>query len=165
MRAYIAKEFTFDAAHQLPSHCGKCARLHGHTYRVVVTLFGEMIDAMGDSSEGMVVDFADLKEAFNEKIMDICDHRFLIPMNNQGVQLVHFPNALSIRIGDHITGAVDVSEYRLDYANVALLPIRNTTAECLAHWILQELHDVLPQVSEVAVYETPTSSATAVWEA
>lgn len=69
----ISKTFTFDAAHQLahlpPGH--KCARLHGHTYRVKLTLQAEDLDA-----NGFVVDFTDLVE-FKVYIQEYLDHRNL----------------------------------------------------------------------------------------
>lgn len=68
---YIAKQFTFDAAHVLPDHPGKCSRLHGHTYKLEVMLEGEM------QANGMVYDFYDLKQIINEKVLLRLDHTFL----------------------------------------------------------------------------------------
>lgn len=52
----------FDAAHYLPHHPGKCARLHGHRWEVVVTVnpWGPARDAMSD--DGMLVDFGLIKD-------------------------------------------------------------------------------------------------------
>jgi|SRR5690606_10120908 len=77
MFATICKEFTFDAAHQLPNHAGKCRHLHGHTYKVRVYLRGKVKPINGASDEGMVEDFAVVKEVFKRKIESICDHKFL----------------------------------------------------------------------------------------
>jgi 6-pyruvoyltetrahydropterin/6-carboxytetrahydropterin synthase len=66
-------EFTFDAAHRL-NHLPdghKCARLHGHTYRLVVHVAGPL-----DPKMGWVVDFAELKQAANEVIAPL-DHHLL----------------------------------------------------------------------------------------
>lgn len=67
----VSKEFTFDAAHFLTKYHGKCENLHGHTYRLRVTVEGEI------GEEGMVVDFLDLKKLVKEKILDKFDHRNL----------------------------------------------------------------------------------------
>ena len=64
MRARICKTFRFEAAHVLPNHAGKCSRLHGHSYRVDIEAYGEVRDADGSSSEGMVMDFGDIKAAW-----------------------------------------------------------------------------------------------------
>ena len=76
MRTSVTKLFTFEAAHQLPKHSGKCARLHGHSYRLEVTVVGDIIKEEG-SSEGMVVDFADLSKIVEKEIIEQWDHQFL----------------------------------------------------------------------------------------
>jgi 6-pyruvoyltetrahydropterin/6-carboxytetrahydropterin synthase len=73
----IAKEFTFDAAHQLPNSDGPCRRLHGHTYRVRISARGQVRPVDGTAEEGMVVDFARLKEVYKRRIERVCDHQFL----------------------------------------------------------------------------------------
>jgi 6-pyruvoyltetrahydropterin/6-carboxytetrahydropterin synthase len=75
-QATICKEFRFEAAHQLPNHDGKCARLHGHSYRVEVRVAGPIADADGSAREGMVMDFARVKEAW-EPIGRALDHQNL----------------------------------------------------------------------------------------
>jgi 6-pyruvoyltetrahydropterin/6-carboxytetrahydropterin synthase len=67
----IAKIFSFDAAHVLPDHPGKCSRLHGHTYKLEVLLDAPV------AANGMVFDFFELKKIVNEKILDRLDHQFL----------------------------------------------------------------------------------------
>jgi 6-pyruvoyltetrahydropterin/6-carboxytetrahydropterin synthase len=75
--ATIAKEFTFDAAHQLPSSDGPCRRLHGHTYRVRVVARGRIRPVDGDPQEGMVLDFARITDVYKRRIERVCDHQFL----------------------------------------------------------------------------------------
>ena len=67
----IAKEFTFDSAHFLKDYHGKCENLHGHTYRMRVTIEGE------PKANGLIMDFADIKKTVNEKIIDIWDHKLI----------------------------------------------------------------------------------------
>jgi 6-pyruvoyltetrahydropterin/6-carboxytetrahydropterin synthase len=67
----VMVEATFEAAHQLPLHEGKCARLHGHNYRVQVFVAG---DQLQDS--GMLIDFGDVRRECRETI-DYFDHRYL----------------------------------------------------------------------------------------
>jgi len=68
----VTKEFTFDAAHNLPNYHGKCERLHGHTYRLQVT-----IDAPIDPETGMALDFVLLGELVQREVIDALDHRYL----------------------------------------------------------------------------------------
>ena len=66
MFATICKEFTFDAAQQLPNHAGKCRHLHGHTNRSGVYLPGKVRPFDGSSNEGMVEDSAVAKDPVQE---------------------------------------------------------------------------------------------------
>jgi 6-pyruvoyltetrahydropterin/6-carboxytetrahydropterin synthase len=69
----IFREFTFEAAHLLPNlpEGHKCRRLHGHSFRVTVHVAGPLMDR-----EGWVMDFADLKRAF-QPLYDQLDHHYL----------------------------------------------------------------------------------------
>ena len=67
----MIRTFTFDAAHQLPWHTGRCRNLHGHTYRLEVTVEGPIGD------DGIVVDFADLDAVVRREIIDRYDHTYL----------------------------------------------------------------------------------------
>src|SRR3954454_10088865 len=74
--ARISKTVTFEAAHQLPHHAGKCARLHRHGYRAELVLEGEVREADGSSGEGMVIDFSEGKAAW-QLVHRNLDHAFL----------------------------------------------------------------------------------------
>lgn len=80
MRATLRKRWTFDAAHHLPSHAGKCQRLHGHTYTVEVEVAGPIRNDRahaGTSTHGMVVDFADLSAIWKRDLEPVLDHQNL----------------------------------------------------------------------------------------
>jgi 6-pyruvoyltetrahydropterin/6-carboxytetrahydropterin synthase len=66
----VRRSFDFDAAHRLPAHPGKCRELHGHAYRVVVT-----VDRPVEPETGLAVDFSDLKAIVKKEIVDLLDHR------------------------------------------------------------------------------------------
>ena len=63
--------FTFEAAHQLPWHSGACRELHGHGYRIEVTVGG----AIGD--DGIVVDFDDMASVVEREVLARYDHKYL----------------------------------------------------------------------------------------
>lgn len=75
MKMSITKIVTFDAAHSLPEHRGKCAGVHGHGYRLEVTV-GGAIHTAGPAS-GMVMDFGDLDDAIERLVVDPLDHTYL----------------------------------------------------------------------------------------
>lgn len=64
----VTKEFTFDSCHQLLAYQGACERLHGHTYKLQVTVQGKV------DHRGIVIDFKDLKKEVNRLIIDNLDH-------------------------------------------------------------------------------------------
>lgn len=72
MKARITKTFTFDAGHRLMLHPGLCNNLHGHTYRLEVSLSGEM-----NPETGMVMDFKHLKDLVNKRI-ELMDHAMIL---------------------------------------------------------------------------------------
>ena len=71
MRTSVTRSFTFEAAHQLPWHPGRCRNLHGHSYRLEVTVEG------GVDENGVVLDFDDLKTVVQREVVDAYDHSFL----------------------------------------------------------------------------------------
>jgi 6-pyruvoyltetrahydropterin/6-carboxytetrahydropterin synthase len=71
----IRKIFRFEAAHMLPYHRGKCAGLHGHSYRLEVTVAGPLRDDGPD--RGMVMDFGDISPIVKSNILDRLDHHHL----------------------------------------------------------------------------------------
>jgi len=68
----LIKKFTFDAAHNLAAYKGKCERLHGHTYQLVVKLEGKPA-----KSDGMVMDFCEMKEIVTSLALDKLDHSYI----------------------------------------------------------------------------------------
>lgn len=65
----VRRAFDFEAAHRLPAHPGKCSRLHGHSYRLVVGVGGGI-----DEKTGMVIDFSDLKRVVQSRVLERLDH-------------------------------------------------------------------------------------------
>jgi 6-pyruvoyltetrahydropterin/6-carboxytetrahydropterin synthase len=71
----IRKQFAFEAAHVLPYHAGKCSRLHGHSYRLDVTVTGTL-QTEGPAT-GMVVDFDELARIVRGSVVEKLDHTHL----------------------------------------------------------------------------------------
>ena len=67
----ITREFTFDAAHHLTNYYGKCENLHGHTYKLSITLEGEV------QSNGLLIDFVVFKRIVKKQVLDRIDHKNL----------------------------------------------------------------------------------------
>ena len=71
----VTKVFTFDYAHKLPGYQGKCANLHGHGSRLEVEVIET--EAIKSTYEGMVMDFSDLKEIVEGKVLRYLDHQYI----------------------------------------------------------------------------------------
>ena len=74
----ITKIFSFETAHILYGYDGKCKNVHGHSYKLFVTLKGVPIDDIHHEKNGMVMDFGDLKSIVNEEIVDVWDHAIML---------------------------------------------------------------------------------------
>ncbi len=74
----ISRIIEWDMGHRITNHKSKCRNLHGHRYKAEICLEGNLITKSGDSYEGMVLDFGDMKTIANEKIDKELDHSFMI---------------------------------------------------------------------------------------
>jgi 6-pyruvoyltetrahydropterin/6-carboxytetrahydropterin synthase len=83
----LTKEFSFESAHALDGYDGLCREIHGHSYRLFVTVKGEPIGEEGNPKLGMVMDFGDLKRIVNSEIVDRLDHSFVLRDSEQNVEL------------------------------------------------------------------------------
>lgn len=73
----VSKDFNFCAAHILSDYDGKCSNLHGHNYKLRITLEGDIIEDETSNEKGMVMDFGTLKFGVNE-IIEHWDHAFIV---------------------------------------------------------------------------------------
>lgn len=131
----IAKEFSFDMAHLLDGHDGKCQNLHGHTYKLQVEVCGALIEE--GAKCGMVIDFSDLKAIVQREILEPMDHAFIFDTTS--------PRECQI--------ARLLSELQSKQFGI---PMR-TTAENLARFMFERLEQAGLAVSLIRLWETPTS--------
>lgn len=83
----ITKQFSFETGHALYGYDGKCRNVHGHSYRLSVTVFGKPINDASHVKYGMVIDFSDLKKIVKEEIVDVFDHATVFNKNTPHVEL------------------------------------------------------------------------------
>ncbi len=130
----VTKTVRFDAAHILTNHQGLCKNLHGHTYRVDVSV------AQADGAGGdMVIDFKELKRIATETICDRFDHAFMYSTASEGER--------------EIAAVVEKHGMR-----TVALPFRST-AENLAKMFFGDLREKVPGLASVCVWETADSCA------
>jgi len=83
----ITKQFSFETGHALYGYDGKCKNVHGHSYRLNVTVIGNPISDASNVKFGMVIDFSDLKKIVKEEIVNIFDHATVFNKNTPHVEL------------------------------------------------------------------------------
>ena len=83
----ITKRFSFETGHALYGHDGKCRNVHGHSYKLYVTVIGHPISDTTHVKLGMVIDFSDLKVIVKNKIVDVFDHATVFNKNTPHVEL------------------------------------------------------------------------------
>ena len=83
----ITKQFSFETGHALYGYDGKCKNVHGHSYKLSVTVIGTPILDTNNVKYGMVIDFSDLKKIVREEIVDQFDHATVFNQNTPHVEL------------------------------------------------------------------------------
>jgi 6-pyruvoyltetrahydropterin/6-carboxytetrahydropterin synthase len=128
----ITKIFSFEAAHALKDYNGACRNIHGHSYKLHVTIKGEVT-----SEDGILIDFSELKKLVNNNIISKYDHSLLLKEDDQMVEK---------GIGDFTQNLVRVSY--------------NPTSENLIINFANLIDNILPnavQLHHLKLYETETS--------
>ncbi len=142
----------FAAAH-MATFGGDCEPLHGHSYEVAAEVTGALAD------DSWVVDFVELKSILRGLCEEI-DHRFLLQTDSRVLDVLETEAAWKVRTPKGLG-------YVLPHADVAALPVDNTTAERLAEWLVGQLWDALEERGlanvesvSVEVFEGPGQKAT-----
>ncbi len=147
MNLTLTKEFNWAMCHMLENHKGLCKNIHGHGYKMFVTIKQIKDNNIDESSKGMICDFKDLKKMVNIAIIDRVDHAFMYNKHDK----------VSKKIADYLD----------KHINQKLLPVSfRTTAENMSQWISEELNEYFITFNfsircvKVVLYETDTSFAT-----
>lgn len=83
----ITKKFSFETGHALYGYDGKCKNVHGHSYKLSVTVIGSPITDRANVKLGMVIDFTDLKKIVKEEVVDQFDHATVFNQTTPHVEL------------------------------------------------------------------------------
>lgn len=145
----VTKEFKWDMAHMLAGHQGLCKNLHGHTYKMEVTVAGDAKDVIVEGeSAGMVIDFKDLKRVVNGLIVDKFDHALVLNVQSDSM----FEQELY-----ELAKKYNKKVVELDYRPTAELMAQDFIKKINTHAGLVGFNWV---VTELKLWETPTSYAT-----
>ena len=137
----IAKDFIWQMSHRLTFHKGLCKNIHGHSYKLYVTVIGQPISDSENVKYGMVIDFGDLKKIVKEEIVDVFDHATVFNKNTP-----HYELAMELKTRGH---------------NVLLVDYQ-PTSEMMVIDFAQKIQRLLPQhiqLHSLKLQETETSFA------
>lgn len=137
----LTKRFTFETGHALYGYDGKCKNVHGHGYKMEVTVIGEPISDPNNVKHGMVMDFGDLKKVVNEEVVDKYDHAIVFNSNSPHRELGE-----AMRAQGHEVILVDFQP----------------TSELLVTYFAEHIRSRLPeniQLFSIKLSETETSYA------
>lgn len=139
----ITKQFTFETGHALYGHDGKCKNIHGHSYKLSVTVLGTPISDSNNPKFGMIMDFSDLKKIVKEEILTRFDHATIFNKNTPHIELANNLKSLghNVVLVDYqptsemlVTDFADKIKNRLP-KNIKLFSLKlRETASCYAEW-------------------------------
>ena len=86
----ITKDFRFETGHALYGYDGKCKNIHGHNFKLSVTVTGSPITDKSHPKYGMVIDFSDLKKIINTQIIDAYDNATVFNKNTPHIEEADF---------------------------------------------------------------------------
>lgn len=138
----LTKRFAFEMAHALPGYAGKCRNIHGHSYKLFVTVEGAPLAQPGSPADGMVLDFGTIKDIVNERIILPYDHALMLPRQPRHADA---PD-------DSLGGFA---------AKIVWVDFQPTTENLLMHFA-QKLAGAMPQgcrLHSLKLYETESSCA------
>lgn len=136
----ITKQFSFEMAHALRNYDGLCRNIHGHSYKMDITLAGQPLRDENSPKNGMVMDFGDLKRLVNEEVISLLDHALVL--NSK-------------------TDAQLVEVLKQNYEKIVTVDFQPTT-ENLLEFIAAKIQSRLPEtvtLTCVRLRETDTSYA------
>ena len=136
----VTKEFNFEIAHALWNYDGDCKNLHGHSYRMFVTVTGNPINDEGNPKNGMVIDFGDLKKIVKSEVVEPYDHAVIL-------------NARAVENNPIDTGQMFEKKYIVDFQ-----PTCENLVIDFAGKIKRKLPDHL-KLHSVKLHETASSYA------
>jgi len=97
----ITRRFEFESGHALYGYDGKCKNIHGHSYKLWVTVKGTPINDASHPKNGMVIDFGDLKKVVKKYIVDLYDHATVFNQNSPHLELAELLQHQKMRVVLH----------------------------------------------------------------
>ncbi|MBK9192901.1 MAG: 6-carboxytetrahydropterin synthase [Crocinitomicaceae bacterium] len=144
MNLRVTKIFDFETAHALWGYDGKCKDIHGHSYKLTVSIAGKQIEDSSNPKFGMIIDFSDLKLIVKKEIVDVFDHCLLVNGN---------------------TPHKNYAEVESGFSKIMLCTYQPTCENMLADMVSRLLKNLPAHIQLKKVTLQETSSSFAEWHA
>jgi 6-pyruvoyltetrahydropterin/6-carboxytetrahydropterin synthase len=136
----LTRVFHFDMAHVLLNYPGKCKNIHGHTYKLEVTVTGTLCNEETSPKKGMIIDFSDFKNLIQDEIITFWDHALMI---------------------HHDTDPILLNALKSNYEKIIEVPFQPTTENMICE-LSSIIKQILPsdlQLFSLRLFETEKSYA------
>jgi len=136
----LTRIFHFDMAHVLLNYHGKCNNIHGHSYKLEVTVKGNLNNENTSPKKGMLIDFSDFKKIINDEIISVWDHSLMIHQDTDPILLKALHN---------------------NYEKIIVVSFQPTTENmvCELATLIQKIIPEELQLFSLRLYETKNSYA------
>ncbi len=144
MKLRLTKEFRFEMSHALDEYQGLCRNLHGHSYKLFVTIIGDYEKAITNNDSGMVLDFKSIKDLVEKNIIQDFDHAVVLCKNSSFASALQQTNTKLILFDNQPTCENLIMEFHKRITSILPNEIKlarlrlHETETSFAEWLIED---------------------------
>jgi 6-pyruvoyltetrahydropterin/6-carboxytetrahydropterin synthase len=144
MKLRLTKEFRFEMSHALDEYQGLCRNLHGHSYKLFVTIIGDYSKTNESNDSGMVLDFKSIKELVERNVIQDFDHAVVLCKDSSFASVLQQTNTKLILFDNQPTCENLIMEFHKRISSILPSGIKlarlklHETATSFAEWLIED---------------------------
>lgn len=144
MKLRLTKEFRFEMSHALDEYQGLCRNLHGHSYKLFVTIIGDYSKTNESNDSGMVLDFKSIKELVEKTVIQDFDHAVVLCKDSSFASVLQQTNTKLILFDNQPTCENLIMEFHKRISSILPSGIKlaglklHETATSFAEWLIED---------------------------
>jgi 6-pyruvoyltetrahydropterin/6-carboxytetrahydropterin synthase len=144
MKLRLTKEFRFEMSHALDEYQGLCRNLHGHSYKLFVTIIGNYSKTNESNDSGMVLDFKSIKELVERNVIQDFDHAVVLCKDSSFASVLQQTNTKLILFDNQPTCENLIMEFHKRISSILPNGIKlarlklHETATSFAEWLIED---------------------------
>ncbi|MEE0889489.1 MAG: 6-carboxytetrahydropterin synthase [Bacteroidales bacterium] len=144
MKLRLTKEFRFEMSHALDEYQGLCRNLHGHSYKLFVTIIGDYSKTNESNDSGMVLDFKSIKELVEKNVIQDFDHAVVLCKDSSFTSVLQQTNTKLILFDNQPTCENLIMEFHKRISSILPSGIKlarlklHETATSFAEWLIED---------------------------